>query len=168
MKAGLPRVGRKDVRQEIEVLLSLGFQFDGLSASGHLRFSHPDHGPLSPLSATPRSPHWRRSHRGRVAAVLGITGGELNERLGHGNSSRGGRRRKGVKAKAHKLPSSLRLAPKPEKDEKPVPHAINRTDVRWRRQRCNDCGHPWTAECAHVQACPRCESENTVEERRAA
>lgn len=71
----------RTVRDEMKILLALGFVYEG-TYGGHHRFTHPSYGSLKPLSSTPKRPHaWKRRHRAEVAALMGLTLWQFERRL---------------------------------------------------------------------------------------
>lgn len=71
---------RKDVRAEIAILRELDFTYSGTNSAGHPCFEHDGYGEIT-LPSTPRSPHWRKRHRHRLARMLGLSSWQLERYL---------------------------------------------------------------------------------------
>lgn len=154
----------RTVRDEVRILLRLGFVYDG-THGGHHSFSHPVHGALAPMSSSPRNEHsWRRRHRTEVARLMGLNLWQF-ERLIAGQPLRrtGKRKRHAVKIRPTRR-RTLALISEPARE--PVASIdAHRGQPRWRRHRCGSCAYPWMAKSYRpADECPRCGARDVRDE----
>lgn len=144
----------KTVREEINLLLKLGFKYLGTNSAGHHLMEHPEYGRLRPMSSTPRNAsRWRVTHRREVARLMGLTLWQW-ERLIVGQPltrsdrpSRTSRRQRGDSSKALRVLASVDDRQEPGDDEA----AAAATDV------CR-CGRKWLSDISPVgRRCPGCD-----------
>ena len=69
----------KDVREEVQTLRRLGFNYTGLNGTGHHCFDHPTYGEMT-VAGSPSVRHWRKRHRHRLARLMNLNRWQL-ERL---------------------------------------------------------------------------------------
>lgn len=72
----------KEVRQEFQRTLALGFTFAGNDASGHVVLRAPSRAEIK-MASSPSARHWRREFRHSVARALGLSVWQV-ERLAAG------------------------------------------------------------------------------------
>lgn len=101
----------RTVQGEIEILLDLGFTYDGTNSSGHHLLSHPVHGEVQPMSSTPRNDHaWRRRHRAEIASLMGLNLWKFERLIAGQSLERTGPKRRRRQPRAAKRPVSLLCA----------------------------------------------------------
>lgn len=103
--------GDKAVREEAKILMGLGFEFSRCDGRDHPVFAHPVYGEIG-LSRTPGDGNWRRPHRRKLAALMGITVRELEQRItGQAPGKRSNTHRPPRKRRAPNGLRHLRAAP---------------------------------------------------------